>query len=204
MLTAAVTLDAGEKLAGIDMAAFHQTAMAGIGKAAAHSAAGATAAAHHHRWHAPAIAAGVFAAAIALFVLVSGVFSPGNPNSTIPATPTPLAPTPVEITPAPPAQPEVTAEIVFTGGECPCGHLNPQTATLDLQGHDLTVLSWTILSGEKEIRSGNGRVAAVSSGALPEGEYLIRYAIAGEGGMQANAERAFTVLHGDYNPAQFN
>jgi len=204
MLTAAVTLDAGAKLTGINLTAVHQSAMASIGNAALQPAGGAAGVTRTRRGQGVSALIGICAAAVCVLAISSGSLFPSSsaPASSAPAAP---APPPAGTAPVtPPAAPAVQADIAFTGGECPCGHLNPQSATLDLQGHDLSVISWTILSGSMEIRSGSGRVAAISSGALAEGDYLIRYTIAGEGGMKANAERAFTVLHGNYDPALFD
>ncbi|MCL2493268.1 MAG: sigma-70 family RNA polymerase sigma factor [Clostridiales bacterium] len=202
MLTAAISLDAGAKLAGINLTAVHQAAMAGVGNAAMHTTSGAAGIARTRRGQGASVLVGICAAAVCILAISSGSLFPAGsaPNAPASQAPPPAVTTPV----TPPAAPTVQADIVFTGGECPCGHLNPQSAALDLQGHDLSVISWAILSGNVEIRNGNGRVAAISPGALAEGDYLIRYTIAGEGGMKANAERAFTVLHGNYDPALFD
>jgi RNA polymerase sigma-70 factor (ECF subfamily) len=188
VIAMAITADAGAKLAGINIPAFQAACQAGIAKSAAiglgHGAvteAGAFAARGgnaHAAANSTALSVGLSVAATVVIIASVGVLAAPDPAS---------PPTVAAYMPA--------ADIAFLGGECDCGHVNPQSATLSLSSSTDMTESWEILSGGALVSSGTGEAAQF--GVLPDGDYTINYTIVSSlDGRKAHSERAFLITSG--------
>ncbi|MDR0875317.1 MAG: sigma-70 family RNA polymerase sigma factor [Clostridiales Family XIII bacterium] len=187
VITMAIAVDAGMKLTGINIPAFQAACQAGVAKSAAAglghgavTAAGAYAMKGGNVYAAAgtALSTGLsVAAAAAILVSVTAVSS---------------APKPIVDTSPALAAYMPDADIAFLGGECDCGHVNPQSAALSLSdGTDMTE-RWEILSGGAPVSSGDGEAAQL--GGLPDGDYTINYTIVSlKDGRKAHSERAFHI-----------
>jgi RNA polymerase sigma-70 factor (ECF subfamily) len=98
-----------------------------------------------------------------------------------------------------PADPITPGIIAFSDGKCPCGHLNPQNASIaemDLSGGNIT---WIITAEvtQKTIKSGDGAVATDltvgQDGTLADGNYNIHYTYRDNDGQSAYLDRIFTI-----------
>jgi RNA polymerase sigma-70 factor (ECF subfamily) len=217
-LAMAIAMDAHSKLAGIDLTAFHAHAMAGVaaaGSAAAAVGAGAGAAGAGATTGAAGGATGASsggagasgaantqhgqivgaAAAVAAAGVVTALVLSGGDGAASPVAEAPGAVAAVE---------QIAAEIVFEGGECACGHLNPKDEQLVIHTEGATAREWTMLKDGEVFRTGEGRELWLNPESLEEGDYVIRYVVTGADGGKATVERAFAIRHGDYDAADYD
>ncbi|MDR3305682.1 MAG: sigma-70 family RNA polymerase sigma factor [Clostridiales Family XIII bacterium] len=197
----AISVDAGQKLSGVNLAAFHHSCQAGIAHVAAVGGGpGGTGAQHGNSSHSSHVS-NVVAVAIAAAVILASALALAEPP--VSAAPPPAPAPPVVSEPAPVYSPK--AEITLEGGACDCGHVNPRTAVLVLSGMGDTVEDWELvsISGDEVVLSGGGMNVPIDPEALEEGRYLVRFMIENTSGQQAFAEREILIVHGEIPPGQY-
>ncbi|MDR0887049.1 MAG: RNA polymerase sigma factor [Clostridiales Family XIII bacterium] len=92
------------------------------------------------------------------------------------------------------------AKIILTDGDCQCGHVNPKTATLQLDDVG-TVTGWKLIDANGDIRDkGSGADVGTALQSLPLGEYSLSYALLDDDGDTATASRKINIISGEIDP----
>jgi RNA polymerase sigma factor (sigma-70 family) len=97
-------------------------------------------------------------------------------------------------------------EIVLTGGDCECGHVNPLEAMAVLGDGDAgSVIGWQIISlkDNSVVNEGEGNTLSGALGTLSPGEYNLTFEIANAGAGRATASRKIDIIPGEIPPGVY-
>ncbi len=89
-------------------------------------------------------------------------------------------------------------QVVFSGGSAEYGHVNPESATVEVNdnGSTLTVLNWTIAEAKSDVvlLSGEGSRVEGPFDQLSDGTYIITFALTDEAGREYTSYGYFQIL----------
>jgi hypothetical protein len=101
-------------------------------------------------------------------------------------------------TPPAPIEARQTVEIAFDGGDCECGHINPDGASLSGLSDNAESIQWQIRDGttDKILESGGGDTvgrALKAAGAFGNGSYVLRFNVRYADGDFYNYSKKFVI-----------
>lgn len=106
----------------------------------------------------------------------------------------PVASTPEAVENTEPAMTE-SGEILFTGGDCDCGHENPELVILEYDDSEVAgelEYRWEIVGNSGVVAEGSGTQADVP-GSISQGSYTAKFILTDENGNALNIERDFEI-----------
>lgn len=93
--------------------------------------------------------------------------------------------------------------VVLYGGDCECGHVNPERIVINDSGVRSVSQSWQILKDGSAVMTGTGAAITSELQTLADGAYTLRYTHTNSVGNSEEIKKDFVIYSGPIEPNQF-